>query len=513
MDTMSATGSRLGTGRRLGTAQSQGNLSVSSRMSDQRRQKLMDLKKREDLKDALTEKFKSRFGQGRGYRDPDEASVASVSIKREVDRFAEVADVTEANLNRLERRLQTRAQKAACGDTASVSGVSAYSAASRRSRSLASLAGESVLKSSQVPDVYDWSRLDEYASYLHEQDALRQKMGTHALQRKLRADLDMQVREKQSKKDMESEEERRYHQNSMVELERWKQAEQIRAEELRQKIMREKHDRDEQLKFEQRLKSEEEQRTKNEETNLVEKIINEMESEQDKFEKKKAQRKKAMRKVFEENMEDQRKRDEEHRATQAREAEAMREYNRILDEQEEQRADELAQRMDRQKSLMESLQANVAAQAKNAGDNDAQRAAAQQAEMDRHFFEAESTKMKRLKEMKIENQAYLTRQMAEKDGRKDEEKELQNIQAQILMADTEEYNQIERQKVIDRRMRNFDHRQDLEKQIMSKTGTRAVPMSETEMKMNKPLLNLVHRTLEQKAEHMPPATYDQDDED
>merc|ERR1719359_2814963 len=81
----------------------------------------------------------------------------------------------------------------------------------------------------------------------------------------------------------------------------------------------------------------------------------------------------------------------------------MKEYNRILDEQEEQRAEELAARMERQKQLMDKLQANVAAAAKDAGDNDAQRAAAQQAEMDRHYFEAEKTKMQRLKQMKLEN--------------------------------------------------------------------------------------------------------------
>merc|ERR1719213_401038 len=139
----------------------------------------------------------------------------------------------------------------------------------------------------------------------------------------------------------------------------------------------------------------------------------------------------------------------------------MREYNRILDEQEEKRAEELAARMERQKALMEKLQANVAAQAKDAGDNDAQRANAQQAEMDRHYFEAEHTKMTRLKQMRLENQNYLLRQMGEKDGRKDEEKLLQHIQSQILEKDTEEYNEIERQKAVDRRFQNSENRQEL----------------------------------------------------
>merc|ERR1719254_331654 len=100
----------------------------------------------------------------------------------------------------------------------------------------------------------------------------------------------------------------------------------------------------------------------------------------------------------------------------------MREYNRILDEQEEQRQEELAQRLARQGELMQKLQANVAAVQKGAGDNDAQRALAQQEEMDRHFFEAEGLKQQRLKQLRYENQAYLMKQMEEKDEKKEDEK-------------------------------------------------------------------------------------------
>merc|ERR1719254_94571 len=130
-----------------------------------------------------------------------------------------------------------------------------------------------------------------------------------------------------------------------------------------------------------------------------------------------------MRKVFEENNADQAKREAARVEQQAKDAAAMREYNRILDEQEEQRAEELANRMQRQKELMEKLQANVAQQAKESGDNDAKRAAAQQEEMDRHYSEAERVKQHRLKQLRHETQAYLFKQMSEKDSKKNEEKE------------------------------------------------------------------------------------------
>mmetsp|Transcript_54609 Transcript_54609/g.97978 ORF Transcript_54609/g.97978 Transcript_54609/m.97978 type:complete len:507 (-) Transcript_54609:76-1596(-) len=483
--------------KRLGTSRSESGLSVNSRLSDSRREKLINLKKREDLKDALTEKFRSRFGHTASQRGPDEVSVASVDIQNEVHRFAEVADVTEANLGRLERRLHRRAVKGPAEPEvmSTVSGVSAYSTMSKmsRSRSLASI-GENVIGGGGPG--FDWSRLDEYASYLHEQDALRQKAGVHALQKKLRKDLDAQVSERKAKLNENDEEERRYHSNMMIELERWKATEQARAEELRNKLMREKKDRDEQLAYERHLKDEAADRKRSEEAALVDKIVNEMEAEQRRFEKKKMDTKKAMRKVFEENEEDQRKRQEAHRVQKEKDAHAMREYNRILDEQEEQRAEELAARMERQKTLMDQLQANVAAQAKDAGDNDALRAQKQQDEMDRHYAEAEKVKQSRLKQLRLETQAYLFKQMAEKDARKDEEKELQNIQAQILERDTEEYNDIEREKMTNRKIRNFEHRKEIERQIEQRSKVRVPEMSEAEMKMNRNLLTLVDKTLQ-----------------
>merc|ERR550514_1857874 len=203
-----------------------------------------------------------------------------------------------------------------------------------------------------------------------------------------------------------------------------------------------------------------------------------------------------MKKVFEENQADQLKRNAAIREQQEKDAAAMKEYNRILDEQEEQRAEELANRMGRQKALMEKLQANVQQQAKESGDNDAKRARMQQEEMDRHYAEAERVKQQRLKQLRLETQAYLFKQMAEKDSRKNEEKDLQNIQAQILERDTEEYNEIEREKLVAKKIRNYEHRQELEQQILARSKQSVPEMSEAEVKMNRQLLNLVNRTLD-----------------
>merc|ERR1712176_1068210 len=223
------------------------------------------------------------------------------------------------------------------------------------------------------------------------------------------------------------------------------------------KLLREKQDRDEQLNFER---------------------------------KKKEQTKKQMRKVFEENNADQARRAQDKKDQMEREAAALKEYARVLDEQEEQRTAEMNARLQRQNELMAKLQANVDGIKKGAGDNDAARANAQQDEMDRHFFEAEKVKQNRLQQMRLENQAYLLKQMDEKDARKEDERDLQNIQ-------------VEKDKVINRRKRLMEHSNDIKKQMIHKLAQSHPTMTEAEMQMNKPLLQLVHRTLDERDSKTP----------
>merc|ERR1719183_2028737 len=104
---------------------------------------------------------------------------------------------------------------------------------------------------------FDWAKLDEYASYLHEQDSLRQQASTVEMQRKLRMDLDKQVADQRRKKQKQREEEKRYFQNQMVEIEQWKVMEVEREKEVKIKNMKEKVDRDEQLAFEKKRRDEE----------------------------------------------------------------------------------------------------------------------------------------------------------------------------------------------------------------------------------------------------------------
>merc|ERR1711985_134410 len=184
--------------------------------------------------------------------------------------------------------------------------------------------------------------------------------------------------------------------------------------------------------------------------------------------------------------------------------EAMKEYNRILDQQEEMRAQELQARMDKQKALMEKMKENVQKQQAKKGDEDARRAAKQKEEADARAIEMERNKEAKLKEMRHDTQKFLFKQMAEKDEKKEQALELKRLQAGILEADTQEYMQMEKQKAHDRRVRNVEHRVLLEEQIAerAKDPARKYAMSGAEMKMNRQLLDLVDKTLTERDAYM-----------
>jgi len=351
-----------------------------------------------------------------------------------------------------------------------------------------------------INEDFDWSKLDEYASYLHEQDALRQKAGVLAMQQKLRLDLDRQVADQRMKKQRQRDEEQKYFMNQLVEVEQWKEIERAKADELKIKAHKEKRDRDEQLHYERMLKEEEVNRKKVEESQLVEKISSEMEMEKERMEMRRQQQKTAMKKVFQENLEENAVKAEQTMRQQELDMEAMKEYNRILDQQEEMRAQELQGRMDKQKALMEKMKENVQKQQKKKGDEDARRAAKQKEEADARAIEMERNKECKLKEMRHDTQSFLFKQMAEKDEKKEQAMELKRLQASILEADTQEYMQMEKQKSNDRRHRNVEHRILLEDQIgeRAKEPARKYAMSGAEVKMNRQLLDLVDKTLKER---------------
>merc|ERR1719387_1808500 len=157
--------------------------------------------------------------------------------------------------------------------------------------------------------------------------------------------------------------------------------------------------------------------------------------------------------------------------------------------------------MEKQKKLMEKMQENISL-VQRVKNDDEMRCKKQAEEADRSAYEAEVNKQARLKQMRQETQAFLFKQMAEKDDRKKQALELKSLQAQILDADSQEYGSIEAQKKIEKLQKYHAFRGELENQMASNQLRKNPAMSENEMKMNRRLLDLVDRTFEHRDQEM-----------
>merc|ERR1712216_33743 len=348
---------------------------------------------------------------------------------------------------------------------------------------------------------FDWSKLDEYASYLHEQDSLRQQAATKEMQHRLRMDLDKQVADQRRKKLMQREEEKRYFANQMVEIEQWKVMEVEREKEVKAKNIKEKIDRDEQLAFEKRRRDAELVKVEAEEKALVEKIKREMEQEKARAITKKIQQKEAMMRIMAENIEENKIKAVAKEKQAALEIEGMREYNKILDQQEASRAEELEMRIARQKLLMDKMKETVQKQQSNANAEDARRALKQKEEADARAIEMERNKEAKLRQMRLETQDFLFAQMDEKEGRKEQAYELKRLQAHILDADTKEYGEMEKARALERKRQNVEHKIELDAQMAFKRAQKSFKMSDNEVNMNKQLLEVVNKTLDERDDY------------
>eukprot|EP00397_Hematodinium_sp_SG-2012_P015207 GEMP01015480.1.p1 GENE.GEMP01015480.1~~GEMP01015480.1.p1 ORF type:complete len:522 (+),score=158.17 GEMP01015480.1:45-1610(+) len=482
---------------------------VSKTLTAERREKLLAIQRREKMKEVLIDKFKKHNN-----RCPESV------IKKEVSNFCQKAKVTEANLNRLERRIRNRAKnekadKDDCGsqdgeadadekdpDASTipddlVSNYSMPSLAPSRASHTSSLA-ELYKKVGRQPDDYDWSRLDEYAMFLHEQDATRQQIAEKEMQGKLKSYLDKQVAEREKKKQRHVEDEKRYYDNLLVELEDWEINERQQQEEFKNKMSAEKKNRDAQLEFDCKLRVAEQERKKTEEETMMKQIVEEIEQDKVKTLRKKVDEKKAIMKVFQENMADKKLKDAEVERLRQAELEEQNKAQRLMEEREAKRQAEIVERDKRQKTLIEQMKTEVQTAQNAQGKEDAIRAKQQLDEVNDMAREMETQKSKKLVELRHQTQDYLFMQMAEKDTKKIKALELKELQADVLKQDADEFKVAEEEKNLQRRLRNLEHRVQLENQIQEKHSQKSRIMSDSEISMNLDLINVVERTLKER---------------
>merc|ERR1719181_1798672 len=206
-----------------------------------------------------------------------------------------------------------------------------------------------------------------------------------------------------------------------------------------------------------------------------------------------------------ENIEERKVKDKAKEEQAALEIQGMKEYNKILDQQEATRAEELEMRIGHQKILMDKMKETVQKQQGDKNLEDARRALKQKEEADARAIEMERNKEAKLRQMRLETQDFLFAQMEEKEGRKGQAYELKRLQAHILDADTKEYTEMEKARAIERRRQNVEHRIELDEQIARKRAELKFTMSDAEVNMNRQLLEVVEKTLDERDTYAEPA--------
>mmetsp|Transcript_19167 Transcript_19167/g.3091 ORF Transcript_19167/g.3091 Transcript_19167/m.3091 type:complete len:204 (+) Transcript_19167:21-632(+) len=192
------------------------NVGTATRLSEQRRQRLLKLQEREELKGLLVNKFKAKYGRDLKF------------IDREVENFMKQNTLTEANLQKLDdqirrkvdpeaRSTSSHASKSAGSVKSAASGQSRQSNQSRQSHQSSQRYQrqgqrdedlESVLtvtskqSSSYAPDDDDdeWAQILEYDTALYREEEMARKRREEENKAKMKRELDRQMMERDYKK-------------------------------------------------------------------------------------------------------------------------------------------------------------------------------------------------------------------------------------------------------------------------------------------------------------------------
>jgi len=467
----------------------------------------------------------------------------ATAVEKEVDRFLISGRASKSNLDRLERHVQHRAArlegKAVSASTSPTIAESEYSARTwnterrvleeslndrkntpqiaaerpRRTnmytpravaytpmlnsvpearvpetpRSTMSNAGRAV--AAQEPQT--WAHLARYAMQLELQDKKRQKEGIKEMRARTREGLDRQMEEKRQTMNENKDDEASHFKAQQAEWDAWGDMEKVREEQRRQKAAHMKKEREEQVLANRKIREEETRKKKEEEKDLVNKIQFELDKEKKKLAEEKLKKKAYMNKVQKESEEERRTLALKAKEDSKREMDKTREHNRSLDEKDEAKRKEDEAKEQKQKENLLKMKAVLARMESDKGEADQKLAFLQKAEADGRAQAIQDHKESRLREMRLENQAFLFAQIDEKKRRKKEDSELRQVHASIQGAECQAFLDIEKQRSAHRRERNVAHRLELQKQIADnqKVALSAKDaMSEHELALNRLVL-------------------------
>lgn len=484
----------------------------STKLSPGKRDRLLAIQQREQLKGLIVNKFLEKYGE----KDKN-----AEFINKEVANFIKTEKVTEDNLRHLEEKIkahqtskkpsqnqnenQNQSKKAKelegndfHDDKKSSKSVklplntqSQHSQHNDDQLSIASsMKPKSVYQLGEEDD--EWAMIMRFDNELYKKERELESLRTHDQKKKMMNELNKQLEEKVILKSRETNEAKLYNEVQKKQLEIMDKRTKDKESEMKQKIQHEKLSRDKQLQEEYERKKYEKKREKEIDDLLVQKIKQELDMEKQLIQQRKNDEKTHLQRVLQENEENKRKLQEF--AVQEKQADinAQQEYTKLIEKQERDRENEIKKREERAKNFMAMMTDTVVKDQK-------QQIVEEEKKILKHYIDREEKEKtedekRRLKiiEEKKEMKKFLDQQVEEKKKKLQNEDELNNKQADFWKKDAENYFKNEKEKMDYIRDVNKKHAEILKKQTLESRGKKgkktAGKMNVEELLQNKPLL-------------------------
>lgn len=483
------------------------NPPANSRLTEEKREKLLAIQEREQLKGLLVNKFLEKYGK--------EKKANQDYVNKQVNEFMKNEKLTEENLKKLEQKIKDgTGAKGPVSQKADDAKSQASVAQSKNEASLHQVGqGQSahhhhhhhhhdhdhddaisVTSSNKPISVYnqgdsddEWATMMKYDTELYKKEKTLEKVREQEQKKRIKAELDRQIEEKKRVQAQESGEMGKYNQLVQEQMKTFDRKENKREQEMKNKIMQEKASRDKQLADENARRKADKKQEKAMDELLVTKIKQELDEEARIAAVRRQQDKESLKRVLFENEEYKKKMLEEAKREKEADIRAQQEYTRLIEKQEADRAAELKAREDRAKKFM-NMMADTVVKDQKAQILDEERKLLKHV-LDKESREMEDEKMRqqRLNDQKKDMRKFLDGQMEEKERKREEEAALERKQAEIWKKDTSDYNEHEKQKHDYIRDVNKQHAEVLKKQI-EQERRKNKKMSTEEMLLNKPKL-------------------------
>jgi len=479
---------------------------VNTKLTEEKREKLLAIQEREQLKGLLVNKFLEKYGKDK--------KANQEYVNKQVNEFMKNEKLTEENLKKLEQKIKDGTGAPGGPFNKADDAKSQVSAQSKQPDTHSHQVGQgqcahhdyddaiSVASSNKPKSVYaqgdsddEWATMLKYDTELYKKEKTLEKVREQEQKKRIKSELDRQIEEKKRVQSQEQDEMKKYTNLVQDQMKTYDKKETKKEQEMKSKIMQEKASRDKQLADENLRRKIDKKSEKQMEDVLVNQIKQELDEEARIAIVRRQQDKESLKRVLFENEEYKKKMLEEAKKEKDADIKAQQEYTRLIEKQEADRAAEFKAREDRAKKFMNMMADTVVKDQKAEIIEEERKLLKHVLDKESRELEDEKKRQQRLNDQKKEMRAFLDGQMAEKERKRQEEEALEKKQADIWKKDTADYNEHEKNKTEYIRDVNKQHQDVLKKQI-EEERRKNKKMSPEELLLNKPKLKEIATKVE-----------------